>query len=57
MPAKVVVKVIDADVRLVDRHTQKLIWSTKKSTSWDNRLADVIVEQLRRDREKSFSHY
>ena len=57
VPAKVVVRVIDAQVRLVDRHTQKLIWSTKKSTSWDNRLADVIVEQLRRDREKSFSHY
>ena len=57
IPAKVVVKMIDAQVRLVDRHSQKLIWSTKKSTSWDNRLADVIVEQLRRDREKSFSHY
>jgi hypothetical protein len=57
VPAKVVVRVIDADVRLVDRHTQKLIWSTKKSTSWDNRLADDIVEQLKRDREKSFSHF
>lgn len=57
VPAKVVVRVIEADVRLVDRHTQKLIWSTKKSTSWDNRLADDIVEQLKRDREKSFSHF
>ena len=43
--AKVVVKVIDAQVRLVDRHTQRLIWSTKKSTSWDNRLADEIIDE------------
>lgn len=57
MFAKVVVRVIDADVRLVDRHTQKSIWSTKKSTSWDDRLADDIVEQLKRDREKSFGHF
>ena len=55
--AKVVVKVLDAQVRLIDRRTQKLIWSTKKSTSWDNRLADDIVEQLKRDREKSFNHF
>ena len=57
VPAKVLVKVIDANVRLVDRHTQKLIWSTKKSTSWDDRLADDIVEQLKKDREKSSSHF
>jgi hypothetical protein len=56
VPAKVFVRVIDADVRLVDRHTQKLIWSTKKSTSWDDRLADDIFEQLKADRERSFSH-
>jgi hypothetical protein len=55
--AKVVVKVLDAQVRLVDRHSQKLIWSTKKSTSWDNRLVDDIVDQLKRDRERSFSNY
>ena len=55
--AKVVVKVIDAQVRLVDRHSQKLIWSTKKSTSWDNRLADDIIDQLKKDRERSFSNY
>ncbi|MBZ5683390.1 MAG: hypothetical protein LAP86_00015 [Acidobacteriia bacterium] len=57
VPAKVVIKVIDAHVRLVDRHSQKLIWSTKKSTSWDNRLVDDIIDQLKRDREKSFSNY
>jgi len=57
VPAKVVIKVIDAQVRLVDRHSQKLIWSTKKSTSWDDRLADDIIDQLKRDREKSFSNY
>jgi hypothetical protein len=55
--AKVVVKVFDAQVRLVDRHSQKLIWSTKKSTSWDDKLADDIVDQLKRDREKSFNNY
>jgi hypothetical protein len=57
VPAKVVVKVIDAQVRLVDRHTQRLIWSTKKSTSWDNRLADDIIDQLKKDRERSFINY
>jgi hypothetical protein len=57
IPAKVVVKVIDAQVRLVDRHSQRLIWSTKKSTSWDNTLVDDIIDQLKRDREKSFSSY
>jgi len=57
VPARVLVRVIDANVRLVDRHTQKLIWSTRKSTSWDDKLADDIVEQLKRDREKSFSHF
>ncbi len=55
--AKVVVKVIDAQVRLVDRHSQKLIWSTRKSTSWDNRLADEIIDQLKKDRERSSSNY
>jgi len=57
IPAKVVVKMIDAQVRLVDRHSQKLIWSTKKSTSWENTLVDDIFDQLKRDREKSFSSY
>jgi len=55
--AKVVVKVIDAQVRLVDRHSQKLIWSTRKSTTWDNRLADEIIDQLKKDRERSFNNY
>ncbi len=57
VPAKVVVRVIDAQVRLMDRHSQKLIWSTKKSTSWDSRLADDIIDQLKRDREKSVRNY
>ncbi len=55
--AKVVVRVIDAQVRLVDRHSQKLIWSTDKSTSWEERLADDIFDQLKKDREKSFRNY
>ena len=57
VPTKVVIKVTDAQVRLVDRHSQKLIWSTKKSTSWDNRLADDIIDQLKKDRERSFGNY
>jgi hypothetical protein len=57
VPAKVVVRIIDAQVRLVDRHSQKLIWSTKKSTSWDSKLADDIIDQLKKDRERSFSNY
>ena len=54
--SKVVVRVIDAQVRLADRHSQKLIWSTKKSTSWDTRLADEIMDQLKKDRQKSFGN-
>ena len=57
VPAKVVVRMIDAQVRLVDRHSQKLIWSTKKSTSLDSKLADDIVDQLKKDRERSISYY
>jgi hypothetical protein len=38
VPAKVPVKVIEAQVRLVDRHSQKLIWNTKKSTYPPQRL-------------------
>jgi hypothetical protein len=57
VPAKVVVRMIDAQVRLVDRHSQKLIWSTKKSTRLDSKLADDIVDQLKKDRERSISYY
>jgi hypothetical protein len=57
VPAKVAIEVIDAQGRLLDRHSQKLIWSTKKSTSWHDRLADEIIDQLKRGREKSFSNY
>lgn len=57
VPAKVVVRVIDAQVQLVDRHTQRLIWSTKKSTSWGYRLADDIIDQLKKDRERSIHNY
>jgi hypothetical protein len=56
VPAKVVVRLFDAQVRLVDRHSQKLIWSTKKSTSWDS-MADDIIDQLKKDRERSASNY
>jgi len=57
VPAKVVVRRIDAQVRLVDRRSQQLIWSTKKSATSDSGLADEIVDQLKRDRERSVSNY
>jgi len=57
VPAKMVVAVMGAHVRLVDRHSQRLIWSTNKSTSWNDRLADDIIDQLKKDRVKSWSSY
>ena len=57
VPAKVVVRMIDAQVRLMDRRSQKLIWSTKKSTSGDSKLAGDIVDQLKKDRERSIRNY
>jgi len=57
IPAKVVVRRMDAQVRLVDRRSQALIWSIKKSATSDGGLADEIVDQLKRDRERSVSNY
>jgi len=57
VPAKVAVRRTDAQVRLVDRRSQQLIWSTKKSTTSDSGLADEIVDQLKKDRERSVSNY
>lgn len=57
VPAKVVVRRMDAQVRLVDRRSQQVIWSTKKSTTSDSGLADEIVDQLKRDWERSVSDY
>ena len=57
IPAKVVVRRIDAQVRLVDRRSRKLIWSTKKSSAWESRLADEIVDQFKKDRQLSLANY
>ena len=58
VPTKTVVRLTMAEVRLVDRRSQKPIWRTTKSSPFDtNRLADDIVEQLRHDRRKSASLY
>lgn len=58
VPAKVAVLRTTAEVALVDRHTQKLIWRTKKSAIFERtELADDIVEQLKQDWRKSASAY
>ena len=54
VPAKVVVRQTIAEVALVDRRLQKPIWKTTKSTSFDTtKLADDIIEQLKKDLRKS----
>jgi len=58
VPAKVVVRRTIAEVALVDRRTQRLIWKTAKSATFDsNGLADDIIEQLKKDWRKSASQY
>jgi len=58
VPAKMVVRLTIAEVTLVDRHTQKPIWRTTKSSTFDtNRLADDIIEQLKHDWRQSASQY
>lgn len=58
VPAKVVVRLTTAEVTLVDRRTQKPIWKSTKSGAFDtNRLADDILEQLKKDWRKSASEY
>jgi hypothetical protein len=58
VPAKVVVRVTTAQVTLVDRRSQKPIWKTTKSAAFDTtRLADEVIEQLKKDWRKSASEY
>ena len=58
VPAKVVVRRTIAEATLVDRHSQRPIWRTTKSTTFDTtRLADDIMEQLKQDWRKSASAY
>ena len=52
--AKVGVRLTIAEVTLADRRSQKPIWRTTKSSSFDtNKLADDIMEQLKQDWIKS----
>ena len=58
VPAKVVLRLTIADIALIDHHSRKLIWRTNKSTALGAaKLADDIVEQLKKDRGKSASRY
>ncbi len=58
VPAKVVVRWKTAEATLVDRHSQRPIWRTTKSTALDTtRLAEEIVEQLKKDWRKSASEF
>ena len=56
--AKVGVRLTIAEVTLADRRSQKPIWRTTKSSSFDtNKLADDIMEQLKQDWIKSAIAY
>jgi hypothetical protein len=58
VPAKVVVRWTTAEAALVDRHSQRPIWRTTKSTALDTRtLAEEIIEQLKKDWRKSASEF
>jgi hypothetical protein len=58
VPAKVVVRRTIAEATLVDRRSQRPIWRTAKSAAFDtNKLADDIIEQLKKDFRKSASEY
>jgi len=58
IPAKVVVRRTIAEVTLVDRRSQKIIWKTTKSAAFDRTvLADDIMERLKQDWRKSASAY
>jgi len=54
VPAKVAIRETTAIVTLVDHRSQRPIWRTTKSSSFEiNRLADEVVEQLKIDWRKS----
>jgi hypothetical protein len=58
VPAKVVIRETTAIVTLVDRRSQRPIWRTSKSASFEiSRLADEVVEQLKIDWRKSGREY
>jgi len=58
VPAKVVVWRTIAEATLVDRRSQKPIWKTAKSATYDTgALADDIIEQLKKDWRISAGQY
>ncbi|MBZ5667601.1 MAG: hypothetical protein LAO30_23765 [Acidobacteriia bacterium] len=58
VPAKAVIRQTIAEVTLVDRRSQKLIWKTTKSAAFDRTiLAYDVMEQLKQDWRKSASAY
>lgn len=58
IPAKVILRLTIADITLLDRHSRKVIWRTRKSTPFGvARLADDITEQLKEDWRKSAIGY
>jgi len=58
VPAKVAIRITTTIVTLVDRRSQRPIWKTTKSASFEvNRLADEVVEQMKIDWRKSGHEY
>jgi len=58
LPAKVVLWRTIAEANLVDRRSQRLIWKTAKTATYDTTgLADDIMEQLKKDWRKSALQY
>lgn len=58
VPAKMPMRVTTAEVTLIDRRTQRLIWRTSKSTALDSTaLVQLIIEQLKEDHRKAASEY
>ena len=57
VPAKVVIRRTTPEVTLVDPRSQKPIWTTTISSFDTSRLADAIIEQLKRTGENPASEY
>jgi hypothetical protein len=53
VPAKIVLRLTEAEVNLIDRQSGRLIWNVKRSATWEDTLEDEIVDQLKKDRERS----
>ena len=58
VPARVSIRMIIAEVGLVDRRSQMTIWRATKSATFDTpRLADQVIEQLKTDWRRSAGEY